>query len=103
LLPAGVDLRTGRLGHAGGGATTLEVYAVWVGGAVAERLRSLVSESPAGYPVSCQPSCPRRFDLACKHGTTITGLARELAWSLSHLRRMLGGEEYRPALRLLTN
>lgn len=33
LLAAGVDLRTvaGRLGHAGGGATTLKVYAAWVG------------------------------------------------------------------------
>jgi integrase len=32
LLGAGVDLRTvaGRLGHAGGGATTLRVYAAWV-------------------------------------------------------------------------
>ena len=32
LLTAGVDLRTvaGRLGHAGGGATTLRVYAAWV-------------------------------------------------------------------------
>ncbi len=33
LLTAGIDLRTvaGRLGHAGGGATTLRVYAAWVG------------------------------------------------------------------------
>ncbi|GAA3249446.1 hypothetical protein GCM10017691_60530 [Pseudonocardia petroleophila] len=33
LLSAGVDLRTvaGRLGHGGGGATTLRVYAAWVG------------------------------------------------------------------------
>jgi integrase len=32
LLAAGVDLRTvgGRLGHAGGGATTLRGYAAWV-------------------------------------------------------------------------
>jgi integrase len=32
LLTAGIDLRTvaGRLGHAGGGATTLRVYAAWV-------------------------------------------------------------------------
>lgn len=32
LLSAGVDLRTvaGRLGHGGGGATTLRVYAAWV-------------------------------------------------------------------------
>jgi integrase len=33
LLSAGIDLRTvaGRLGHGGGGATTLRVYAAWVG------------------------------------------------------------------------
>jgi integrase len=33
LLTAGVDLRTvaGRLGHGAGGATTLRVYAAWVG------------------------------------------------------------------------
>jgi integrase len=32
VLHGGVDLRTvaGRLGHAGGGATTLRVYAAWV-------------------------------------------------------------------------
>ena len=32
LVSAGVDIRTiaGRLGHAGGGATTLRVYAAWV-------------------------------------------------------------------------
>src|ERR671917_2304182 len=32
LVAAGVDLRTvaGRLGHGGGGATTLRVYAAWV-------------------------------------------------------------------------
>lgn len=35
LLTAGVDLRTvaGRLGHAGGGSTTLRVYAAWRGDA----------------------------------------------------------------------
>ena len=32
LISAGVDIRTvaGRLGHGGGGATTLRVYAAWV-------------------------------------------------------------------------
>jgi integrase len=32
LINAGVDVRTvaGRLGHGGGGATTLRVYAAWV-------------------------------------------------------------------------
>ncbi len=35
LLAGGVDLRTvaGRLDHAGGGATTLKVYAAWLAGA----------------------------------------------------------------------
>ncbi|WP_344416199.1 tyrosine-type recombinase/integrase [Amycolatopsis minnesotensis] len=35
LLTAGIDLRTvaGRLGHGGGGATTLRVYAAWVAAA----------------------------------------------------------------------
>jgi integrase len=32
LISAGVDVRTvaGRLGHGGGGTTTLRVYAAWV-------------------------------------------------------------------------
>jgi integrase len=32
LIASGVDLRTvaGRLGHAGGGTTTMRVYAAWV-------------------------------------------------------------------------
>jgi integrase len=45
LLTAGVDLRTvaGRLGHGGGGSTTLKVYAAWVAASdrkAAELLRS---------------------------------------------------------------
>ncbi len=52
LLTAGVDLRTvaGRLGHGGGGATTLRVYAAWVGDAdkrAAEVLGSRMTR-PAG-------------------------------------------------------
>ncbi|MGH4013001.1 MAG: tyrosine-type recombinase/integrase [Pseudonocardiaceae bacterium] len=35
LIAAGVDVRTvaGRLGHGGGGATTLRVYAAWMAAA----------------------------------------------------------------------
>ena len=35
LIAAGVDVRTvaGRLGHGGGGATTLRVYAAWLAAA----------------------------------------------------------------------
>ena len=53
LLTAGVDLRTvaGRLGHGGGGATTLRVYAAWVGAAdrgAAEILGSRLQRPPRG-------------------------------------------------------
>jgi integrase len=49
LLSAGIDLRTvaGRLGHGGGGTTTLRVYAAWVAGSdrkAAEILGSRMSQ-----------------------------------------------------------
>ncbi len=52
LLTAGVDLRTvaGRLGHGGGGATTLRVYAAWVSESdqrAAEILGSRVQRPPS--------------------------------------------------------
>lgn len=48
LLTAGVDLRTvaGRLGHGGGGATTLRVYAAWVEDADTQAATSLASRLP---------------------------------------------------------
>ncbi|WP_026425759.1 tyrosine-type recombinase/integrase [Actinokineospora inagensis] len=48
LLTAGVDLRTvaGRLGHGGGGATTLRVYAAWVAGADRKAAEILASRMP---------------------------------------------------------
>lgn len=48
LLAAGADLRTvaGRLGHAGGGATTLRVYAAYVDEASAKAAESLASRMP---------------------------------------------------------
>ncbi|MGH3796906.1 MAG: tyrosine-type recombinase/integrase [Pseudonocardiaceae bacterium] len=51
LLSAGVDLRTvaGRLGHGGGGAATLRVYAAWVSESdrrAAEILGSRVQRPP---------------------------------------------------------
>jgi integrase len=52
LLTAGIDLRTvaGRLGHGGGGATTLRVYAAWVAATdrkAAEILGSRMPKRPA--------------------------------------------------------
>ncbi|MGI9062774.1 MAG: hypothetical protein ACR2FQ_02995 [Pseudonocardiaceae bacterium] len=55
LLAAGVDVRTvaGRLGHGGGGATTLRVYAAWLAAAdktaaclLTARLRKLPQSAP---------------------------------------------------------
>lgn len=48
LLNAGVDLRTvaGRLGHGGGGATTLRVYAAWVAASDRKAAEILGSRMP---------------------------------------------------------
>jgi integrase len=48
LLTAGVDLRTvaGRLGHGGGGATTLRVYAAWVAASDRKAAEILGSQMP---------------------------------------------------------
>ena len=48
LLTAGIDLRTiaGRLGHGGGGATTLRVYAAWVAAADRKAAQILASRMP---------------------------------------------------------
>jgi len=48
LLSAGVDIRTvaGRLGHGGGGATTLRVYAAWVAASDRKAAEILGSRMP---------------------------------------------------------
>ncbi|MDQ4115986.1 MAG: site-specific integrase, partial [Actinomycetota bacterium] len=52
LISAGVDVRTvaGRLGHGGGGTTTLRVYAAWVSEADQRAARSLSARMPARPP-----------------------------------------------------
>ena len=54
LLAAGVDLRTvaGRLGHAGGGVTTLRVYAAWVRSADEQAAALLAERLTGGLPRS---------------------------------------------------
>jgi integrase len=59
LISAGVDVRTvaGRLGHAGGGATTLKVYSAWVAESdqrAATTLFSRMPVRPAPPPTSAQ-------------------------------------------------
>jgi integrase len=48
LIAAGVDIRTvgGRLGHGGGGATTLRVYSAWVAEADQRAAASLAARLP---------------------------------------------------------
>jgi integrase len=52
LLAAGVDLRTvaGRMGHGGGGATTLRVYAAWVPESDRRAASALTGVLPAAAP-----------------------------------------------------
>jgi integrase len=52
LLTAGIDLRTvaGRLGHGGGGATTLRVYAAWVAASDRKAAEILGSRMPKRAP-----------------------------------------------------
>jgi len=48
LIAAGVDIRTvaGRLGHAGGGATTLRVYSAWISESDQRAATSLLARMP---------------------------------------------------------
>ncbi|WP_369042052.1 helix-turn-helix domain-containing protein [Streptomyces sp. Midd1] len=61
------------------------------------------SDPVAGYPNEQPALLSQAFTLACDHGMTIGELARELAWSVPQIRRMLGTEADRPALRLVGN
>jgi integrase len=63
LIAAGVDVRTvaGRLGHGGGGATTLRVYSAWVAEAdqrAAQALTARLPELSGGIPAAA----PRPVD-----------------------------------------
>jgi integrase len=62
LISAGVDIRTvaGRLGHSGGGTTTLKVYAAWVAEADQRASTTLIGRMPTrpARPPDCVPSQP---------------------------------------------
>jgi len=69
LITAGVDIRTvaGRLGHGGGGTTTLRVYSAWVAEAdqraaqsLAARLPELVAPAPPAGELPALPEPPRK-------------------------------------------
>ena len=58
LISAGVDVRTvaGRLGHGGGGTTTLRTYAAWVAEADQRAAGALDEHMPA-LPVDLDEAC----------------------------------------------
>jgi integrase len=58
LIAAGVDVRTvaGRLGHGGGGATTLRVYAAWLAAADKSAAGLLAARLPKSPQFRTQPS-----------------------------------------------
>ncbi len=60
LLAAGVDLRTvaGRLGHGGGGAITLKVYAAWVDHADRRAAETMAGILPRPAPAPAKPRGP---------------------------------------------
>ena len=59
LIAAGVDVRTvaGRLGHGGGGTTTLKVYSAWRSEADQRAASSLGMRMPA-VPIEVDPATP---------------------------------------------
>jgi integrase len=62
LIAAGTDVRTvaGRLGHGGGGATTLRVYAAWLSEVDQRAASALSGRMPARPRVDDSPPCPTK-------------------------------------------
>src|SRR5262245_35603495 len=64
LINAGVDLRTvaGRLGHGGGGATTLRVYAAWLSEADQRAAAALAGRMPVNGSTVAVEQDPNRSE-----------------------------------------
>lgn len=64
LINAGVDVRTvaGRLGHGGGGATTLRVYAAWLSEADQRAAAALAGRMPSTVSAAADEHDPNRPD-----------------------------------------
>lgn len=59
-------------------------------------------DSIAGYPGETPTLLASAFELAEQHGLSLKDLAHELAWPLRRVRQLLGMEDSRPPLRLVT-
>lgn len=87
LIAAGVDIRTvaGRLGHSGGGTTTLKVYAAWVTEAdqrASQTLLSRVPERPAApldpaERAKDDPQAPYEHIAASMRRAVLNGLLKD--------------------------
>src|SRR5690606_2574955 len=67
LIAAGVDVRTvaGRLGHGGGGTTTLRVYTAWVSESDQRASTKLMARLPVRLPAT--PAAVQVDDLEAEH------------------------------------
>ena len=115
LIAAGVDIRTvaGRLGHAGGGTTTLRVYAAWVSEADQRAATTLLTRMPARPAPPPDPADRAKLDpqasyehiaatlrLAILDGTLPTGSVLPPVVQLAHEHGVAVGTAHR-ALALL--
>ncbi len=78
LISAGVDIRTvaGRLGHSGGGTTTLKVYSAWVAESdqrAAASLFSRLPQRPAEHQAPAVAPAPFESVAAELHAEIVTG------------------------------
>ncbi|MGW1743155.1 helix-turn-helix domain-containing protein [Nocardia sp. NPDC001965] len=59
-------------------------------------------ESLSGFPGEQPALLAKAFSMASEHGLSVAELARELAWDMATVRQMLGMQQQRPVLRLVT-
>ena len=99
LIAAGVDVRTvaGRLGHSGGGVTTLRVYAAWLAEADQRASVGLASRVPARPPAPL----PRAERAQLDPQTPRERLAVELREQI--VSGGIPGGAYLPGMRALAN
>src|SRR5664280_1023498 len=64
-------------------------------------LGAIKTEPIMTYPGETPVLLRSAFELAARHGLTVTALARELAWDTHRLRSLLGLADHRPALSLV--
>lgn len=66
-----------------------------------QRDGSFMPEPIAGYPGEHPTLLRSAFDLATRHGLTLSSLANELAWPHARVRELLGTYDERPKLELI--